>query len=76
MRFWLANGYAVQSLLVNAFMKVLSERRVIMKNGSRNGYFSLPHSAVCSRMCATPVESCGTVRSATRNTFSGLSVAI
>ena len=66
---------AVQSLLVNAFIKVFSERRIIIKNGSRTGYRLLPHSAVCSRICATPVESIGNVRSATRNTFSGLSAA-
>ena len=55
-------------------MKVFSERRIIMKKGSRTGYFSLPHSAVCSRIWATPVESLGTVRSATRKTFSALSL--
>lgn len=60
---------------MNAFMNVLSERRIIMKKGSRTGYFSLPQSAVCSRICATPVESIGTVRNATRNTFSGLSLS-
>jgi hypothetical protein len=39
-----------------AFMKVLSDRRSMLKNGSRMGYFSEPHKAVCSRMCATPGE--------------------
>ena len=51
---------AVQSELVKAFMKVLSERRNIIKKGSRTGYFSLPHKTVCSRIWATPVESLGT----------------
>ena len=64
--FWVAKGYAVQSAPVKAFMNVFSERRVIMKKGSRTGKRRLPQSAVCSRMCATPVESWGTVRNATR----------
>ena len=70
LRFCVAKGYAVQSELVKAFIKVFSERRSIMKKGSRTGYRSLPHSAVCSRICATPVESSGTVLSATMKTFS------
>ena len=74
--FWLAKGYAVQSELVKAFIKVFSDRRIIIKNGSRTGYFSLPHRAVCSRIWATPVESLGTVLSATKNTFSVLSAVI
>ena len=53
-------------------MKVFSERRVIMKNGSRTGNLALPQRLVCSRICATPVESIGAVRKATRKTFSGL----
>ena len=44
-----------------------------MKNGSRMGYRSLPQSAVCSRMCATPVSSVGVVRNATLNTLFGSS---
>ena len=31
------NGYIVQSALVKAFMKVASERRVMLKKGSRTG---------------------------------------
>ncbi len=31
------NGYIVQSALVIAFMNVASERRVMLKNGSRTG---------------------------------------
>ena len=37
------------------------------------GYFSDPHNAVCSRMCATPVSSVGVVRNATLNTLLGSS---
>src|SRR5882672_9211987 len=55
------NGYIVQSALVKAFMKVASERRVMLKNGSRTGKRFDPASTTCSRMCATPVESFGTV---------------
>ena len=67
-----ANGYAVQSLDVNAFIKVLRDLRIIIKNGSLTGYFLDPQSAVCSNMCATPVESSGIVLKATINTFSSL----
>mmetsp|Transcript_25856 Transcript_25856/g.64583 ORF Transcript_25856/g.64583 Transcript_25856/m.64583 type:complete len:204 (+) Transcript_25856:2507-3118(+) len=56
-----------------AFMKVLRDRRSMLKKGSRMGYFSLPHSAVCSRMCATPRESTGVVRNATLKTLLGSS---
>ena len=56
-----------------AFMNVLSDRRSMLKNGSRMGYFSDPHNAVCSRMCATPVSSVGVVRNATLNTLLGSS---
>jgi hypothetical protein len=55
------NGYEVLSCPVIAFMKVLKERGIIEKNGSRTGYFCEPASTTCSKMCATPVESCGTV---------------
>ena len=51
-------------------MKVFSDLRNIIKNGSLTGYFFEPHSAVCSRMCAMPVESSGTVLNATMKTFS------
>jgi hypothetical protein len=61
------NGYIVQSALVMAFMKVASERRVMLKNGSRTAYRCEPASTTCSRMCATPVESFGTVGKKTAN---------
>jgi hypothetical protein len=56
-----------------AFMNVLSDLLSMLKNGSRTGYFSEPHSAVCSKMCATPVSSVGVVRNATLNTLFGSS---
>ena len=55
------NGYIVQSALVKAFMKVASDRRVMLKNGSRTGNRFEPARTTCSRMCATPLESFGTV---------------
>lgn len=42
-------------------MYVFKLRFSMLKNGSRTGYFSLPHNTVCSKMCATPVESVGVV---------------
>eukprot|EP00976_Prorocentrum_cordatum_P112990 1195627-Prorocentrum_minimum.AAC.4 len=36
----------------------------LMAASSPTGYFSEPHSTVCSRMCATPVLSVGVVRKA------------
>lgn len=42
-------------------MNVDRERLSILKNGSLQGYFSEPHSTVCSRMCGTPVLSRGVV---------------
>mmetsp|Transcript_3565 Transcript_3565/g.16291 ORF Transcript_3565/g.16291 Transcript_3565/m.16291 type:complete len:203 (-) Transcript_3565:32-640(-) len=56
-----------------AFMNVLSDRRSMLKNGSRMGYRSLPHRAVCSKMCAMPVSSVGVVRNATLKTLLGSS---
>ena len=47
----------------------------ILKNGSRVGYFSDPHSTVCSRMCGAPVESVGVVRNAAVNTLFSSSLA-
>ena len=49
----------VQSEAVNAFMKVDRLRLSMEKKGSRTLYFSDPHSTVCSRIWATPVESLG-----------------
>ncbi len=46
-------------------MNVAILRFVILKNGSRQGNFSEPHNAVCSRICATPVSSFGVVWKAT-----------
>src|SRR3979490_2753477 len=59
--------YIVQSALVIAFMKVARERRVMRKKGSLRGYPREPASTTCSRMCATPVESIGTVGKKTAN---------
>jgi hypothetical protein len=50
-------------------MNVDKDRRSMLKNGSRIGYFSDPQSAVCSKMCATPRSSVGVVRNATLNTL-------
>lgn len=50
---------------VKAFMNVDSDLVNILKKGSLTGNFSEPHSAVCSRMCGTPVSSRGVVRKAT-----------
>ena len=68
----MAKGYAVQSLEVNAFINVFKDLLIIMKNGSLTGYFFDPHRAVCSKICATPVESSGIVLKATIKTFSSL----
>ena len=61
----------VQSEAVKAFMNVLRLRLSMEKKGSRTGNRSEPHSTVCSRMWATPVESWGTVRKMTPKAFSG-----
>ena len=50
-------------------MKLESERRIIMKNGSRTGKRWLPHKAVCSKTWAMPVESLGGVRKPTKKVF-------
>lgn len=42
-------------------MNVDSDLLSILKKGSLQGYFSDPHSTVCSRMCGTPVLSMGVV---------------
>lgn len=42
-------------------MKVDRDLVSILKKGSLQGYFSDPHSTVCSRMCGTPVLSMGVV---------------
>ena len=60
----------VQSDAVKAFMKVLRLLFNMEKNGSFTGNFLEPHKAVCSRICATPVESDGTVLNAALNVFS------
>lgn len=49
------------SVPVKAFMKVDRDLLSILKKGSLQGYFSDPHSTVCSRMCGTPVLSMGVV---------------
>ena len=55
--------------------KVIALRKVLMllfkssTNGSFTGYFSLPHSTLCSRMWNTPVESFGSVRKVMENTM-------
>ena len=69
-------SFAAPSLAVNAFIKVLRDLRIIIKNGSLTGYFLDPQSAVCSNMCATPVESSGIVLKATINTFSSLLLSL
>jgi hypothetical protein len=51
----------VKSGPVSAFMYVLRLRFIMLKNGSRTGKRALPHSTVCSRMCATPELSVGCV---------------
>jgi hypothetical protein len=51
----------VKSGPVSAFMYVLKLRFIMLKNGSRTGNLALPHSTVCSSMCATPVLSIGCV---------------
>ena len=56
--------------VIGLMQYLVVERLSIPKNGSRIGKFLEPQSAVCSRICATPVELCGIVRSATMNTFS------
>ena len=57
---------------LNTFMNVFNDLLIIIKNGSLTGYFFDPHKAVCSKICATPVESSGIVLKATINTFSSL----
>ena len=42
-------------------MKLDRDRVSILKKGSRIGYFFDPHSTVCSKMWATPVQSMGVV---------------
>ena len=39
----------------------------MLKNGSRIGYLFDPHKVVCSKICATPVSSIGTVLKPTLN---------
>lgn len=46
---------------VIAFMNVDRDLLSILKNGSLIGYWEEPHSAVCSRICGTPVLSIGVV---------------
>lgn len=46
-------------------MNVDSDLLSILKKGSLQGYFSDPHSTVCSRMCGTPVLSMGVVLNCT-----------
>ena len=57
---------------VNELIKVLKDIIIIMKNGYITGYFFDPNRAVCSKICATPVESSGIVLKATIKTFSSL----
>lgn len=54
-------GAAGVCVPVKAFMNVDSDLLSILKKGSLQGYFSDPHSTVCSRMCGTPVLSRGVV---------------
>jgi len=58
----------VGHLPVRAFMKVARDLLIILKNGSRTGNLSEPHSTVCSRMWGTPVLSRGVVLNATLKT--------
>ena len=43
-------------------MKLLRERLIILKKGSRTGNCFDPHRTMCSRICATPLSVIGTVR--------------
>ena len=52
-----------------AFIKFASDLFSILKKGSRTGYFSEPHSVVCSNICGTPVASGGKVLNAMLNTL-------
>ncbi len=61
---------------VRAFMYVLKLRFIMLKNGSRTGNLALPHSTVCSRMCATPVLSTGCVANPHAKKLLGSSAAM
>ena len=66
----LASGYMVLSGYVIAFRNVFKDPFTSSTNGSFDGNSLLPHSTVCSTICATPVLSVGGVRNAMlRNTF-------
>lgn len=56
-----SNTFRSICIPVKAFMNVDSDLLSILKKGSLQGYFSDPHSTVCSRMCGTPVLSMGVV---------------
>ena len=52
-----------------AFKNVFKEPFTSSTKGSFKGNLRDPHNTECSKMCATPVLSCGGVRNATWNTL-------
>ena len=75
-RLRVAKGYQVVSAPVMALRKVISPPLWISPNTSFTGYFFEPMSTECSRMWATPVESCGTVMKETQKVLLGSSFLI
>ena len=67
--FRLETGYMVLSEKVMAFKKVFIELFIKSTKGSFTGYFSEPHSTLCSRMWNTPVSSSGRVLKATEKSL-------
>ncbi len=46
---------------LTGYMQIIKENIAFSIFSLLHRYFALPHSVVCSRICATPVESVGVV---------------